>query len=124
FDKVFWQATEIANLDGPCLQFKYTSKDGEEGYPGNLAVTVVYTLTNRNELKIDYTATTDKTTVLNLTNHSYFNLAGPVGGDILKHELTINAAQFTPVDSALIPTGELRDVKGTPFDFERSTPIG
>src|SRR5208282_2731697 len=124
FNKVFWQATEIADPDGPSLQLKYTSKDGEEGYPGNLAVTVVFTLTHRNELKIDYTATTDKTTVLNLTNHSYFNLAGPAGGDILKHELTINAAQFTPVDSGLIPTGELRGVKGTPFDFQQSTSIG
>ena len=124
FNKVFWKATEISGPDGPGLQLKYTSKDGEEGYPGNLAVTVVYTLTNHNELKIDYAATTDKTTVLNLTNHSYFNLAGPAGGDILKHELTINAAQFTPVDSGLIPTGELSDVKGSPFDFEESTPIG
>lgn len=124
FNKVFWQAKEIAAADGPALQLQYTSKDGEEGYPGNLAVTVVYTLTNRNELKIDYTATTDKTTVLNLTNHSYFNLAGPAGGDILHHELMINAAQFTPVDSTLIPTGELREVKGTPFDFERLTPVG
>lgn len=124
FNKVLWDAREVSTKDGPALELKYTSKDGEEGYPGNLSVTVVYTLTNHNELKIEYTATTDKATVLNLTNHSYFNLAGPGGSDILQHQLTLHANQFTPVDSGLIPTGELRGVQRTPFDFRQPTAIG
>ena len=123
FNKVLWEARDISTKDEPALELKYTSKDGEEGYPGNLSVTVTYTLTNHNELKIDYTATTDKKTVVNLTNHSYFNLAGP-GGDILKHVLMLNADEFTPVDAGLIPTGELREVQGTPFDFRQPTAIG
>jgi len=123
FNKVLWEARDISTKEQPALELKYTSKDGEEGYPGNLSVTVTYTLTNQNELKIDYTATTDKKTVVNLTNHSYFNLAEP-GGDILKHVLMLNADEFTPVDAGLIPTGELREVQGTPFDFRQPTAIG
>lgn len=118
FDKVVWQATELT--DG--LQLDYLSADGEEGYPGTLHVTVEYYLTPENELRIEYSATTDKDTIINLTNHSYFNLAG--GGTILDHELTINAEAFTPVDQGLIPTGEIRAVKDTPMDFTSKTPIG
>jgi aldose 1-epimerase len=124
FSKVVWEAKEVSSKDGPSLQLNYLSKDGEEGYPGNLRVQVVYTLSDANELKIDYSATTDRKTVLNLTNHSYFNLAGQGTGDILGHELVIKADRFTPVDSGLIPTGELRPVAGTPFDFRSKTPIG
>lgn len=122
FDKVVWKAKEIKSKKGVGLELSYLSKDGEEGFPGNLSVTVVYTLTKNNELKIDYSATTDKTTVVNLTHHSYFNLAGE--GGILNHESMINARRFTPVDSGLIPTGELRSVKGTPMDLTKSTVIG
>ncbi|MCC6342626.1 MAG: galactose mutarotase [Bryobacterales bacterium] len=123
FDKVPWKGEEGTGEE-PSLKLTYLSKDGEEGYPGNLSVTVVYTLTDRNELRIDYEAATDKDTVLNLTNHSYFNLAGEGVGDILGHEIMINADRFTPIDSGLIPTGELKPVKGTPFDFTKSTAIG
>jgi aldose 1-epimerase len=121
FDKVLWKANPI---DGQTLELTYLSKDGEEGYPGNLSVKVVYTVTDNNELKIDYTATTDKDTVVNLTNHSYFNLAGQGEGDILGHMMTINADSFLPVDKGLIPTGEVRKVDGTPFDFRNATAIG
>jgi aldose 1-epimerase len=121
FDKVVWQAKPIGSAS---VALSYLSKDGEEGYPGNLSVTVIYTLTRNNELMIDYTATTDKDTVLNLTNHSYFNLAGQGEGDILAHQVTINADRFTPVDKGLIPTGELRSVAGTPFDFRQPHAIG
>lgn len=124
FDKAVWQAKEFTEKGGRGIVLTYLSKDGEEGYPGNLQTTVRYTLTDDNELKIDYSASTDKTTVLNLTNHSYFNLAGQGEGDILGHEVTINADRFTPVDAGLIPTGELRFLKGTPFDFLIRTPIG
>lgn len=121
FDKVLWHARP---LNRQSLALTYLSKDGEEGYPGNLSVTVAYTVTDHNELKIDYTAKTDKDTVLNLTNHSYFNLAGQGQGDILAHQLTLNADHYTPVDKGLIPTGELRSVAGTPFDFRQPHAIG
>lgn len=118
FDKVAWEATEM----GGGLQLTYLSKDGEEGYPGALQVKVDYSLTPANELRVEYLATTDADTIINLTNHSYFNLAG--GGTILDHEVTINADAFTPVDKGLIPTGEIREVKNTPMDFTSMTPIG
>ncbi len=124
FDKVVWSAKEAKVKDGVGIELSYLSKDGEEGYPGNLSVRIVYALTNNNELKVDYFATTDKDTVVNFTNHSYFNLAGQGNGDILNHQVMIDADRFTPVDSGLIPTGELRSVKGTPFDFRQPTAIG
>jgi aldose 1-epimerase len=122
FDKVVWKARAYNSKAGPALELRYLSPDGEEGYPGNLDVTAVYLLTEDNGLRLEYTATTDKPTVVNLTQHSYFNLAGE--GDILGHEVMINADQFTPVDETLIPTGELRPVSGTPFDFRKATAIG
>jgi aldose 1-epimerase len=122
FDKVVWEAKAGGGPEAD-LQLTYESKDGEEGFPGNLRVTVVYTLTEE-ALKIDYNATTDRDTVVNLTNHSYFNLKGAGEGDILGHQLQLNADQFTPVDAALIPTGELRSVKATPFDFTKPSSIG
>lgn len=124
FDKVVWDAKPVETPNGPSLELTYVSKDGEEGYPGNLSVKVTYLLTDNNELKIDYAASTDKPTVINLTHHSYFNLAGAGKGDILGHELFIDADRFTPVDSGLIPTGELRAVQGTPMDFTSPTAIG
>ncbi len=123
FNKVVWQSEKVENPDGVGVKLTYLSKDGEEGYPGNLKSTVTYLLTNNNELRIDYEATTDKPTVVNLTHHGYFNLTG-VQNDILGHELKINADKITPVDSGLIPTGQLANVEGTPFDFRKSTAIG
>lgn len=119
FHNRLWKARPISSG----VELTYLSKDGEEGYPGNLTVKVTYTLEN-DSLKIDYSATTDKATVLNLTNHSYFNLRGQGSGEVLGHELTLNASRFTPVDSTLIPIGELRSVAGTPLDFRKSTRIG
>lgn len=121
FHNAVWDARQ---LDEQHLVLTYISEDGEEGYPGTLKVTVDYVLTDDNELKIDYTATTDETTIVNLTNHAFFNLAGAASGTINDHELLIEADQFTPVDSTLIPTGEITTVDGTPFDFSSSKPIG
>jgi aldose 1-epimerase len=121
FDKVVWKATVLKPKSGVAVKFTYTSRDGEEGYPGTLKATVVYTLTDDNEIRLDYTATTDKATPVNLTNHSYWNLAG--GGDILDHQLMLNADYYTPVDDTLIPTGELAPVKGTVMDFTTLHPI-
>ncbi len=124
FDKVVWQAREVTGPRGSGVELSYVSKDGEEGYPGTLTAQVTYTLTPDGELVIDYSASTDKDTVLNITNHSYFNLAGEGSGDILGHQVKIYAGRFTPVDKTLIPTGELRSVKGTPFDFTQPTAVG
>ncbi len=124
FDKRVWSGKDHADGDGAHLAIHYVSKDGKEGYPGTLTADVEFTLTNENQLKIEYSASTDKDTVLNLTNHSYFNLAGQGNGDILKHKLKLYASRFTPVDATLIPTGELRKVSGTPFDFTQATAVG
>ena len=122
YDKVVWKAESVRGDGDAGVKFSYLSKDGEEGYPGNLNITVVYTLTNANELRISYEATTDKATPVNLTHHSYFNLAGE--SDVLGHELTINADAYTPVDAGLIPTGEIRPVKDSPFEFTTPHTIG
>jgi aldose 1-epimerase len=124
FDKVVWKGQDVSGKGGAAVKFTYRSPDGEEGYPGNLDVGVTYTVTPDDALRIDYTATTDKPTPVNLTNHSYFNLAGPASGPILGHEVMIVADQYTPVDDTLIPTGELKPVKGTPLDFTTPTTIG
>ncbi|HTY38282.1 MAG TPA: aldose epimerase family protein [Bacteroidota bacterium] len=124
FDKVVWTVDEKTSIPGKSLSLTYVSKDGEEGYPGTLTAHVVYSVTDDNELKIEYTATTDKPTIVNLTQHSYFNLAGAGSGSILNHELFIDAYKFTPIDAGLIPTGELQSVKGTPMDFTTPTAIG
>lgn len=124
FDAVVWNAEELKTADSVGVKFTYKSKDGEEGYPGNLDVTVVYSLTNSNEMKIDYTATTDKATVVNLTNHCYWNLGGAGSGDILKTQLTLHADKYLPIDAGSIPTGELAPVKGTAMDFTTPHAIG
>ena len=124
FNKVSWQAEDLIDDIAPSAILTYLSPDGEEGYPGNLRVTVTYRLTEKNELRIDYAAETDEPTIINPTHHSYFNLAGAGSGDILGHALTIFGDKFTPVDDRLIPTGELRRVKGTPMDFRQPTDIG
>ncbi len=127
FDKVVWKAEVYTNQLGPCVKFTYLSPDGEEGYPGNLTVIILYTLTEKNELRIDYMAKSDKDTPINLTNHSYFNL-NPKDkenqADILGHIVQLNAKRYTPVDDTLIPTGELKKVSGSPMDFTKPMPIG
>jgi aldose 1-epimerase len=124
FDKVVWTARPVMTTIGPSLILTYVSPDGEEGFPGNLEVTAVYTLTEHDGLKLEFTAKTDRPTVVNLTHHSYFNLAGQASGDILGQIVYINANQTTPVDSGLITTGDFADVTGTPFDFRKPTAIG
>jgi aldose 1-epimerase len=125
FDKAVWNPIECkAESQKAWVKMSYISEDGEEGYPGNLACTVTYALTEDNELKISYEAETDRTTIVNLTNHTYFNLAGQGTGDILGHEVMLNADKYTPVDEGLIPTGEIKSVKGTPMDFTTSMSIG
>lgn len=124
FDKRYWTAHPFVDDNGPGIEYSYTSPDNEEGYPGRLSTTVTYQLTSQNEVVVSYEATTTEATPVNLTQHSYFNLAGHDGGKILDHHLTINADYFTPVDSTLIPTGEFRPVANTPFDFRTPTPIG
>jgi aldose 1-epimerase len=124
FDRVLWRAEPLSSDEGQALRLTYRSPDGEEGYPGNLDVAVTYTVTSENELRIGYSATTDRATPVNLTNHSYFNLQGEGAGDILGHELTIHAQSYTPVDRGLIPLGQVVPVAGTPFDFRAPHPIG
>jgi aldose 1-epimerase len=124
FSHLVWAAEPFDGSTSTGVRFTLTSPDGDSGYPGTLMVTATYTLTDANELVVDFTATTDRATPVNLSQHSYFNLAGHDRGDVLAHELTLAASRYTPVDSALIPTGELRDVSGTPFDFRRATPLG
>ncbi len=122
FDKQVWQAEPLKQRDGAAVALRYVSADGDAGYPGKLSVTVTYTLTDKGELKLDYEATTDKDTVINFTNHSYFNLAGT--GDVLRHQITLDADRFTVFGEGLIPTGEIRSVAGTPLDLRKPTDIG
>jgi aldose 1-epimerase len=124
FDKVVWKAADVSGPAGPAVKMSYLSPDGEEGFPGNLSVDITYTVTPSNELRIDYKATTDKATPVNITNHSYFNLAGPAAGSILGHEMMLAADLYTPVDDTLIPTGETASVQGTPLDFTRPATLG
>jgi aldose 1-epimerase len=123
-DKVVWDGQPFENASGQGVVFKYVSPDGEEGYPGKLTTRVTYTLTDKDELKIDYEAVTDKATPINLTNHAYFNLSGAGAPTILDHELKLEADRYTPIDDTLIPTGELASVEGTPFDFREFHKIG
>jgi len=122
FDKVVWESREVMRPSGVGIELNYLSRDGEEGYPGNLRVTVAYLMNEQNELRLEYSATTDKETIVNLTNHSYFNLAG--SGTVLNHELTIEADEFVPIREGLIPTGEIRLVRNTPMDFNNAKPVG
>lgn len=124
FSKVVWRAEPQPSSTAPAVTFRWRSPAGDQGYPGNVAATVVYTLTAQNELRIDYTATTDQATPLNLTHHSYFNLAGAGSGDVLGHTLQLDADRYTPTDAATIPTGEIVAVQGTPFDFTTAEKIG
>ncbi|WP_072403253.1 aldose epimerase family protein [Flaviramulus basaltis] len=124
YDRVIWKAEPIKEMENSSLRLTYLSKDGEEGYPGNLNITVVYTLTKDNAVEVTYEATTDKTTVVNLTQHAYFNLTGDFSKDILGHDVVLNADAYLPVDATLIPTGEIKKVEGTPFDFTSSKKIG
>lgn len=123
FDKIVWDADTLTTETGPALKLNHLSPDGHEGFPGNLNVTVIYTLTNDNSFRIDYYAETDKPTVVNFTNHSYFNLAGEGSGNILNHQIKINADKYSPVDDDRIPTGEIKVVAGTPYDFRKITRI-
>jgi aldose 1-epimerase len=124
FDKVVWNGREVKRNDSVGIEFTYVSKDGDQGFPGNLNAMVIYWLTNKNEFTVEYTATTDQETVVNMTQHNYWNLSGENSGDILSHELTIFADRYTPVDAVLIPTGELASVKGTPMDFTQPEQVG
>ena len=124
FDKIVWDSDAMMTENGPMLKLTHLSPDGHEGFPGNLKVVVTYLLTNNNELRIDYFAETDKPTVINFTHHSYFNLAGEGNGNIFNHQMMINADKYTEVDKELIPTGEMVDVNGTPYDFRKPTLIG
>jgi len=123
WDKVVWNARPFDSADGPALELTYVSKDGEEGYPGTVTARTVYTLTQNNELRVDMEATTDKTTLVNMAHHSYWNLGGHASGTILDHELTLHADQYTP-GAPMVPTGETRRVTGTPFDFTNGKPVG
>jgi len=124
FDKVVWDAKEVVNDSSASLVLSYVSKDMEEGYPGNLRIQVIYTLDNNDELSVKYQAVSDKTTIINLTQHSYFNLSADFNKNILDHEIVINADSFLPIDSTLIPTGEIRNVSGTSFDFRKPKKVG
>ena len=124
FDKRLWEARELRTPEGAALALRYVSPDGEEGFPGTLTTNIVYTLTDRDELRLAMAATTDKATVLNLTQHTYFNLKGAGQGDILDHQVMLKAARFVPIDAGSIPLGDLRPTAGTPFDFSQPTAIG